>query len=79
MPFMLLSFWDGILDFFISLANLVHKGISGIIEFFTMIPTFVTTLTTSLGLLPDFLFVFGYISITLAILFLVINFLTSIL
>lgn len=58
------------LDIFSSLVNFVISIITGLIDVIKMLPSIISTLTTSIGFLPDFLIVFSTITLVISIVYL---------
>lgn len=59
-----------ILDTFSSLVNFVISIVTGLIDVVKMLPSIISTLTTSIGFLPNFLIIFATITLVISIAYL---------
>lgn len=62
-----------IITFIGSLIDLVVKIVTGLVQLLQMIPSMVQTLTGSLGLLPPILVAFASVTITVAVIFIILG------
>lgn len=75
-----LSFFDWIAEFLTSLGstitglvNLIWNLLGGLVDFLKVLPTVITMLTNSIGNLPDIVLPFATMSITIAVVLLVLG------
>lgn len=59
-----------VFDIFSSLVNFVISIVTGFFDVIKMLPAIISTLTTSIGFLPDFLIVFATITLVISIAYL---------
>lgn len=62
-----------IVEFIGMIIDFVVQMVTGIIQLLTLIPKMVETLTTSLGLLPSVLVGFAGVTITVAVIFIIVG------
>lgn len=62
-----------IITFIGSLIDLVVKIVTGLVQLLQMLPSMVQTLTGSLGLLPPILVAFASVTITVAVIFIILG------
>lgn len=62
-----------IITFIGSLIDLVVKIVTGLVQLLQMIPSMVQTLTGSLSLLPSMLVAFASVTITVAVIFIILG------
>ena len=62
-----------IVDFIGMIIDFVIQMVTGIVQLLTLIPKMVETLTASLGLLPTFLVGFAGVTVTVAVIFIIVG------
>lgn len=64
---------QSIVDFFVSIGGFIVNTFTSLINLFLHIPTYVDFLTTSIGFLPSVIMPFAIASISIYVIFLVLN------
>lgn len=74
------DFFESIVDFFTSLFDIIGAVVSlglnlitGLLDLLFLIPKGVSFLTNSLGALPSFLLAFASVTITVSVIFIIVN------
>ena len=73
LSFGIIDFFQGLIEIIGSLINLLLNLVRGIIQLIFLIPSAVTLLTTSIGVLPSILVGFATATITISVIFIIVG------
>lgn len=69
----MLNALKSILDFLMSLGQMIKYLVTGLVQLFSMIPSAFAMLTYSIGYLPTMLLAFAAVAITISIVFMILG------
>lgn len=69
----MLNALQSILDFLMSVGQMIKYLVVGLVQLFTMIPSAFAMLTYSIGYLPSMLLAFAAVAITISIVFMILG------